>query len=117
MNLIEEEGPFTGAISFRIMNGHTTGMIVPVIKSGDKTAVFAADFIPLAANIPLPFIASVDIQPLVALKEKERFLEEAVDGGYFLVFEHDYETECCSLTRTDKGVRMKEAYTLNEILM
>lgn len=117
MTLIEKEGTFTDQITFRIMNGHTVGMIVPVINSGGKTIVFAADFIPLAANIPLPFIASVDIQPLEALKEKEEFLDEAVQKGYFLVFEHDYDVECCSLMNTDKGVRMNKGHKLHEILM
>ena len=117
MSLIEEEGPFTDQISFRIMNGHTRGMIVPLIQAGEKVLVFAADFIPLAANIPLPFIASVDIEPLEALKEKEKFLEEAVEKGYYLVFEHDYDVECCSLALTEKGVRMDRQFTLNQILM
>lgn len=117
MSLVEEEGPFTDQISFRIMNGHTRGMIVPLIRSGEKVLVFAADFIPLAANIPLPFIASVDIQPLEALKEKEKFLDEAVEKGYYLVFEHDYDVECCSLVWTEKGVRMDKQFTLNQILM
>lgn len=117
LKLIKHEGVFTDHISLRIMNGHTEGMLVPLIRYGAKTLVFAADFIPLAANIPLPFIASVDIQPLAALKEKEEFLQEAVKQGYYLVFEHDYHTECCSLVETDKGIRMDKACMLNEILM
>lgn len=117
MNLIDREGEFTSNISFRIMNGHTVGMLLPVIRINDKTLVFTADFIPLAANIPLPFIASVDIQPLDALKEKEAFLEEALEKEYFLVFEHDYNVEACSLQSTDKGVRMDKVMTVKEILM
>lgn len=117
MNLIEKEGDFLENISLRIMNGHTKGMIVPLIREKGKTIVFAADFIPLAANIPLPFIASVDVQPLESLKEKESFLSEACSNGYYLVFEHDYAIECCSLIETEKGIRMDKAYALNEILM
>lgn len=117
LNLVDEEGEFIPGIDFRIMNGHTVGMIVPLIKAGDQTFVFAADFIPLAANIPLPFIASVDIQPLEVLKEKESFLNEAVKNNYFLIFEHDYYTEACSLTSTEKGVRIDRKFMLNEILV
>lgn len=117
MNLIDEAGPFTDSISLRIMNGHTRGMLVPLIRTGEKTLVFAADFIPLAANIPLPFIASVDIEPLEALKEKETFLQEAVENGYYLVFEHDYRVEGCSLVTTEKGVRLDKEISLNEILV
>ena len=116
MKLIEKENPFTQHISFRIMNGHTQGQIIPVIKAIDKTFVFCGDFIPTAANIPLPFIPSVDIQPLETLKEKERFLKEAVDNNFYLIFEHDYYTECCDLEETEKGIRMKNALNLKEIL-
>lgn len=117
MTLIEDEGPFTSNIEFRIMNGHTVGLIIPIIQAGDKRIVFAGDFIPLAANIPLPFIASVDIQPLEALKEKEQFLQEAIEKDYSLVFQHDYYIEACSLTDTLKGIRMDRKFRLNEILM
>ena len=116
LNLIENEGPFIQNISFRIMNGHTQGQIIPQINAGEKTIVFGADFIPTAANIPLPFIPSFDIQPLETLKEKERFLKEAVDKNYYLVFQHDYYTECCALEETEKGIRMKNPTSLKEIL-
>ena len=117
MKLIDQAGPFTDHITLRIMNGHTRGMFVPVITAGERTLVYAADFIPLAANIPLPFIASVDIEPLEALKEKETFLQEAVENGYYLVFEHDYAVESCTLIATEKGVRVDKEISLNEILV
>lgn len=117
LRFIDSKGTFSDNISFRFMNGHTTGLLVPVIKIKDKTLVFTTDFIPLAANIPLPFIASVDIQPLEALKEKESFLKEAFENNYYLVFQHDYYTEACSLVDTEKGVRMDKALSIKEILM
>ncbi len=92
-------------------------MIVPSIESEGKTFVFLADFIPSAAHIPIPFIASVDIQPLVALKEKEAFLNEAADKGYVLIFEHDYDIESCTVSHTEKGVRVDKSFKLNEILI
>jgi glyoxylase-like metal-dependent hydrolase (beta-lactamase superfamily II) len=116
LNLIKTEGNLTENISLRFFNGHTQGLIVPVISYYDKTIVFLADFIPASSHIPLPFIASVDIQPLIALKEKETFLNEAADKDYILVFEHDYETECCTVKHSEKGVVMSETYRLNEIL-
>lgn len=116
LNLIKAEGKLTEHISVRFFNGHTQGLIVPVIQYHDKTIVYLADFIPAAPHIPLPFIASVDVQPLIALKEKEAFLKEAADKGYFLIFEHDYETECCTVKHSEKGVVMDESYLLNELL-
>jgi glyoxylase-like metal-dependent hydrolase (beta-lactamase superfamily II) len=116
LKLIEGPGEFCKGISFRVMNGHTQGMLIPVIENGGKTFVFMADFIPSAAHIPIPFVASVDIQPLVALKEKEVFLNEAADKNYVLIFEHDYDYESCTVMHTDKGVRVDKSFRLKEIL-
>lgn len=106
LTLIEQEGPFCEGISFRLMSGHTVGMIIPLLNIGVETIAFMADFIPSSAHIPLPFIASVDIQPLVALKEKEAFLNESADNHYTLIFQHDYDLESCTVKHTEKGVRV-----------
>jgi glyoxylase-like metal-dependent hydrolase (beta-lactamase superfamily II) len=116
LTLLDGPGEFCEGISFRIMNGHTQGMVVPFIENEGKTFVFMADFIPSAAHIPIPFIASVDIQPLIALKEKELFLNEAADNSYVLIFEHDYDTESCTVIHTEKGIRVDKSFTLEEIL-
>ncbi len=116
LKLIEGTGEFCKGISFRMMNGHTQGLIIPVIEHDGKTFVFMSDFIPSAAHIPIPFIASVDIQPLIALKEKEAFLNEAAEKGYILIFEHDYDIESCTVSNTDKGVRVDKSLNLQEIL-
>ncbi len=116
LELIKDEGEFLPGIQLRIFNGHTRGMLVPVISLTDKTFVFAGDFIPSAAHIPLPYIASVDIEPLVALQEKEQFLNEAVANGYYLIFEHDFDVECCTVKHTEKGVRIDKTFRLKDIL-
>jgi glyoxylase-like metal-dependent hydrolase (beta-lactamase superfamily II) len=116
LNLIKTEGKLTENITLRFFYGHTQGLIVPMINYNERIVVFLADFIPASSHIPLPFIASVDIQPLVALKEKELFLKEAADKGYILVFEHDYDTECCTVKHSEKGVVVDEFYLLNKIL-
>ena len=58
---------------------------------------------------------SYDTRPLITLDEKELFLEEAVDKGYVLFFEHDLYTECCTLQRTEKGIKTDKVFTLNEL--
>ncbi|MBM3436503.1 MAG: MBL fold metallo-hydrolase [Bacteroidetes bacterium] len=115
LQLLKNEGALSETVSFRLFNGHTQGLIVPLIRFREKTIVFMADFIPASSHIPIPFVASVDIQPLVALKEKESFLKEAADKGYYLVFEHDYDTECCTVTHTEKGVVIDIVMKLHEL--
>jgi len=43
------------------------------------------------------------------------FLQEAADNNYILFLEHDPVYECCTLQQTEKGIRLKETFKLNEI--
>jgi len=62
-----------------------------------------ADLVPTAANIPLLWLAAYDLYPVKALDEKEKFLEEVAKKGYILFFEHDFYTECATVSKTEKG--------------
>jgi len=100
----------------RIYNGHTVGQAIPFIHTGRQTVVFMADTTPTSAHIPLPYIMSYDTQPLVSLTEKEAFLNEAAEMNFILFFEHDAYNECCTLEKTDKGVKMKKTMLLKDAL-
>jgi glyoxylase-like metal-dependent hydrolase (beta-lactamase superfamily II) len=115
LNLIEKEGKWIDSVEFRIFNGHTRGQLIPVIKIKDQTLVFAADFIPSKANIPISYIPAVDIEPLVTMKEKEAFLDEALQGDYILMFQHDYYHEACRLVQTEKGTAAGEVINIREL--
>jgi hypothetical protein len=56
-----------------------------------------------------------DMFPLTTLKEKRDFLETAADNDWVIFFEHDARHECCTVERTDKGVRMREAFPLSAL--
>ena len=86
------------------------------IKYKDKTIVFAADLLPSIGHIPLPYVMGYDTKPLVTLTEKEKFLNEAADKEYILFLQHDNYSECCTVQHTEKGVRLKDKFSLSEIL-
>jgi hypothetical protein len=56
-----------------------------------------------------------DTRPLITLEEKEKFLNDAVDNEYILLFEHDPVNECCTLKRTEKGIRLDRVFKLSDI--
>ena len=74
-----------------------------------------ADLLPSVAHIPIPYIMAYDTRPLETLKEKKLFLTEAQQNDYVLFFEHDPVIECCSLQLTDRGIRSKETFKLEEL--
>lgn len=116
LKLIDEEGEFIPNITFKLYNGHTDGQVIPHIKVNGKTIVFMADLLPATAHIPMPWIMAYDTRPLVTLKDKERFFDEALTNNYVLFFEHDLYNEACTLQETPKGVRVKKAGKLSEFI-
>ena len=74
-----------------------------------------ADLLPSVAHIPLPYVMAYDMFPLTTLQEKESFLNEALQNNYILYFEHDPRIECCTLELTEKGIRAKDTFRLDEI--
>ncbi|HEV7329810.1 MAG TPA: MBL fold metallo-hydrolase [Flavisolibacter sp.] len=111
---LPEQG-FSETISLRFVEGHTAGMMLPQITYKDKTIVFMADLLPSAGHIPLPYVMAYDMFPLTTLQEKKSFLTEAVEKDYILFFEHDAQHECCTLQQTEKGIRPKEFFRLEEL--
>lgn len=115
IDLIDSDCELFPGISIRIFDGHTDGQVIPFVRYNGKTIVYMGDLLPSSAHIPLPFVMSYDIRPLITLKEKEAFMKEAAQNGYILFFEHDLYRECCSVQETDKGVRMKDSFALADI--
>lgn len=98
------------------VSGHTDKMMIPKIRYKDKTICYMADLLPSVGHIPLAYVMGYDTRPLITLAEKEQFLNEAADNQYILFFQHDPVNECCTVKRTDKGVRLDRTFKLNEIV-
>lgn len=102
---------------FKIMyaNGHTDGMMIPHIQYKGRTLVYMADLLPSTGHIPLPYVMGYDTRPLITMDEKEQFLNIAADNEYILFLEHDAVNECCTVQHTEKGVRLKNVFSLNNV--
>jgi glyoxylase-like metal-dependent hydrolase (beta-lactamase superfamily II) len=92
------------------MDGHTEKQMLPKIQYQNKTIVFMADLLPTVGHIPLPYVMGYDTRPLLTIKEKATFLNEAADNNYYLFLEHDATHEICTVQHTEKGVRLKETH-------
>ncbi len=106
---------FTENIDVRFVSGHTDKMMLPQIRYKDKTIVFMADLLPSAGHMPIPYVMGYDMFPLTTIHEKKSFLKEALEGDYILFFEHDPVNECCTVQQTEKGIRPKDYFKLEDI--
>ena len=96
------------------VDGHTESQMLPIVNYRGRKLVFMADLLPSTGHIPLPYVMGYDTRPLITIKEKESFLNEAADNDYVLFLEHDFESECCTLQHTEKGVRLKDKGKLSD---
>jgi glyoxylase-like metal-dependent hydrolase (beta-lactamase superfamily II) len=115
LKFLKEGDKIIENFSVRFVSGHTEAMMLPVINYKNRPIIFCADLIPSSGHIPVPFIMAYDTRPLLTLEEKIVFLNDAVKNNAILFFEHDLETECCSLTATEKGVRVNERFPLSSL--
>jgi glyoxylase-like metal-dependent hydrolase (beta-lactamase superfamily II) len=119
LKFIDRTGDFTKNafpnIDVLFVDGHTESMMIPHINYQAKTLVFMADLLPSTGHVPLPYVMGYDTRPLITMEEKKNFLNKASAENYVLFLEHDSVNECCSLIQTEKGVRLKEQFSFNEL--
>ncbi len=98
------------------VDGHTEKQMIPHIQYQDKTIVFCADLLATAGHIPIPYVMGYDTRPLLTMPEKTKFMNAAAENNYYLFLEHDAHNEIITVEKTEKGVRLKEVFTAEEIL-
>lgn len=112
-NALLEESELGFGIFFA--DGHTEKQMIPMINCNGETFCFMADLLPTAGHIPLPYVMGYDTRPLLTLGEKEIFLEMAADKNFKLILEHDAHNEIITVQKTEKGIRLNEIITCNEV--
>jgi glyoxylase-like metal-dependent hydrolase (beta-lactamase superfamily II) len=114
LNLIADNSEILSGISSYIVNGHTTGQQLIKVESEGEVLVFCSDLIPLRSHLKLPWIMGYDLNALLSLKEKTKFLQEAADGDWWLFFYHDPKTIAVKIEKGDKHYNVvKEVFRQN----
>ena len=90
------------------VDGHTEQMMLPVISYKNQKIIYAADLIPSSFHLPLPWVMSYDVRPLVTMQEKESVLKKALEENCILLFEHDPIYEAATVEQTEKGIKILE---------
>ncbi|WP_234733038.1 MBL fold metallo-hydrolase [Tellurirhabdus bombi] len=116
LRFLDNENLSEGEIELIQVDGHTEKMVLPKFSLGGQTLVYAADLIPSAAHVPLPWIMSYDVRPLLTMAEKETLLRQAAVENWILIFEHDPLIEAATVESTEKGIRIKQKGRLADLL-
>ncbi|HBG70125.1 MAG: hypothetical protein A2W93_10330 [Bacteroidetes bacterium GWF2_43_63] len=103
MCFVEKEEEIIPGISVLLRDGHTAGQMLPLLHTPSRKWLYASDFIPSISHISPVWVASVDVMPILALEEKEIFLQKAIEENIGLIFEHDYCNEAATVVKSIKG--------------
>lgn len=106
LQLIDEDMQLYEGISIRLFDGHSAGQLVPYIHTVNGVCTFPGDLIPTSAHVSLEWISAYDICALSSVTEKERFLTEAEQNGYTLVYCHDAKVAKSKVKRLNDNFKM-----------
>jgi len=114
-----KEGDFIAdVIEIMVFNGHTIGMIAPLIHLANGNKLFyGADLIPSSGHLKPNFVMSYDIQPLVSMEERERINAKALESGWFYFYEHDLNIEVSNIHKNERNAYViGETFSLEDIV-
>ena len=110
LNFIRGDQKFDDEIELFVINGHTFGQQMVKISDGNITFLFCSDLMPFVSHIPLPYIMGYDLQPLVTLEEKKKYLKLALDENWKLFFGHDPEVAFATIKKFGEGYIADEKF-------
>lgn len=117
IDIPEQNFGYLNELGFEVLfvDGHTEKQMIPFINYKGKKIVFAADLLPTAGHLPIPYVMGYDTRPLLTLDEKTAFLNQCADENLYLFLEHDAYNELITVQHTEKGVRLKDTFRLKEL--
>lgn len=95
-------------IDLFIFDGHTTGMIAPLINTGKTMIFYPSDLIPSSYHLPIGYHMSYDVRPLLLMEEKKIVLDRSLSENWIICFEHDPTIPACIIYHDGKKHKPKE---------
>jgi glyoxylase-like metal-dependent hydrolase (beta-lactamase superfamily II) len=112
--LVDGDTEILPGIFLRLTPGHVPFHQAVLIRDREETAVFVGDLFPTASHLPLPWIMGYDLEPLRTLESKRALLDDAIDGRWRLIFEHDPGILFGVPVRDGKAVSLRDVVYLPE---
>jgi len=103
LTLTEDGAEILPQIKTMQSNGHTHGLQILLIGEGKGAIAYPSDLIPTSRHLAVPYVMSYDLCAETSMREKDLFLKRAVAEEWRVVFEHDADTPCATLTFDERG--------------
>lgn len=104
LHLIEGETELYDGVQICVSEGHTVGMQLVRVQSGDTEVVYCGDLVPTRAHLRPHYHMAYDLYPLTIIEEKKMLLAQAVEESSILYFEHDPDVAACRVREVEGEV-------------
>jgi glyoxylase-like metal-dependent hydrolase (beta-lactamase superfamily II) len=91
LQLVDGDVEIAPGIRVLAVGGHSAGMQVIRVDSGEATFLHLADLVPTRHHLQYPWIMGYDLYPVETLTQRKQLLPEAAAGEWVLGFVHDPE--------------------------
>ncbi len=115
LNLIEGQYELLPGIELIPVDGHTRAMQLVRVHDSTSSLLYTADLLPTHAHLMPAWNMGYDLWPMTTIEEKGRLLQQAMDGGWQLYFEHDPTVGLCDVVMGAKGPEIANPRPLHEL--
>ena len=102
LRLVEDGEEIVPGLAARLTGGHTEGHLSYVFRSSGQTACYPGDVCPSTYHLRRMWHLAYDVMPLDTRRNKPRLLGEAVDGQWWLLWNHDPTAAVSRVARDEK---------------
>lgn len=99
-------------ISVHVSNGHTQGQQIVKVSDGQTTLLYCGDVVPTSSHVRTAWLMGYDLNPVLLMEEKVKFLSQAAKENWYLFFEHDPYADCAQITQNGSDFAVKNRYHL-----
>jgi len=114
LEIINGDESFIEGVDIFLSDGHTLGLMHPIISDGNQTVFYGSDLFPTATHIPVQWVMSYDIQPMITIQEKSKLLKTMYEKNWVLFFEHDPNFQACTIDWDGNKYNKKNSVTISE---
>ncbi|MCS7086681.1 MAG: MBL fold metallo-hydrolase, partial [Bacteroidia bacterium] len=98
------------------VHGHSRGQQIALIQTGKYEILYAADLCPTYGHVPVNYVMGYDVEPLVSMEERARYMARAAEYGTILFYEHDPNHECGTVRKNERGAYVSDqTFPLSEL--
>lgn len=99
--LLDGDTEILPGIELIVVPGHNRDMQCVRLTGGGKTAFLFVDLVPTTAHLPLHWIMSFDLYPMLTLENKRKWIARAARERWLCLFSHDEKVPAAYVRELD----------------